>query len=248
MATSTTPPNPLAESLAKVTGLDPLSTGTGTASPITYDPDQAFRAPAGDTINITGDPGSGASQSETWSHELALENLKNQQLQFQYEQQQDLLAQALSQQQFGLSSRSQAAQESQYAQNYALQKAEAQRAAAMSPYQMESAKLANQAAAYDVAAKRRVEEDFYRTQSAMAQNAAYNQWSGNAPVSRSTNAAWANYQGSPYSQGQRGSSVYAGYGVPAGTNPYTGQYQTNWVAPAKGTIIGNPYQSNSVRY
>lgn len=90
--------NPLEESLQKLTG-DALSKTTGTSMPISYDDTSAgFRDPQGDVISITSSPGSGASQAETWKHELDLEALRREQLTFEYNQAQDVIANALRQQ------------------------------------------------------------------------------------------------------------------------------------------------------
>jgi hypothetical protein len=95
---STTAENPLQNSLARITGQDPLSQSAGTSSLISYDDTSAgFRNPQGDVISIKSSPGTGASTAETWSHEVALENLKRDQLEFQYTQQQNEIANALRQ-------------------------------------------------------------------------------------------------------------------------------------------------------
>jgi hypothetical protein len=96
---STTAENPLQNSLARITGQDPLSQSAGTSSLISYDDTSAgFRSPQGDVISIQSSPGTGASTAETWSHEAELERLKQSQLEFQYSQQQNELANAIRQQ------------------------------------------------------------------------------------------------------------------------------------------------------
>jgi hypothetical protein len=98
---STTAENPLQNSLARITGQDPLSQSAGTSSLLSYDDTSAgFRNPQGDIISIKSSPGTGASTAETWSHEAELERLKQSQLEFQYSQQQNELANALRQQEF----------------------------------------------------------------------------------------------------------------------------------------------------
>ena len=84
--------------MAQVVGQNPLSSATGTSSPISYDDLSGFRSPEQDVISITSSPGSGASTAETWSHEADLERLKQAQLEFQYSQQQNELANAIRQQ------------------------------------------------------------------------------------------------------------------------------------------------------
>lgn len=65
--------DPLRQSLARITGVNPLAatTGTsssvaGTSSPISYERPFAI---GGDTISIQSSPGTGVSTAETWSHE-----------------------------------------------------------------------------------------------------------------------------------------------------------------------------------
>ena len=146
-APSTAPEDPLAESLARIMGKDPMSTTTGTASPISYDPEQSFRAPQADVINISGDPGTGATTSETWSHDIALENLKREQLQFEYEQSQAAIANELR------------AQESARAEaQLGLTKAEAARAAGLYPTQKATAEQALASAKQDAALKAAAEQ------------------------------------------------------------------------------------------
>ena len=231
---STAAPNPLAESLAKVTGLDPLSESAGTANPITYDPDMAFRAPEGDTINITGDPGTGASQSETWSHDIALEQLKNQQLQFEYAQQQDLLEQAVQQQQYQLSLAESARAQEQLGLSKtqsSIQQAEAARAAALAPYQQESARAAAGAAALDLAQKQR---------QASYDQAYWNQANANSQRMMSTPGTVYSYGGaSPWyavtSSGQVTSNPSAGR-ISQQINPSTGQFYQN---QSRAQLLGN---------
>jgi hypothetical protein len=85
--------------MSRIMGTDPaLSTSTGTSSLISYDDTAAgFRNPKGDTISITSSPGTGASTAETWSHEVALEQLKQGQLEFEYQRQQNEIANRLAQ-------------------------------------------------------------------------------------------------------------------------------------------------------
>jgi hypothetical protein len=98
MAAPSTVANPLQQSLARIAGEDPLSQSAGTSSLISYDDTSAgFRNPQGDVISITSSPGTGATTAETWSHEVALENLKREQMEFQYTQQQNEISNALRQ-------------------------------------------------------------------------------------------------------------------------------------------------------
>ena len=99
---------PLDDSLNKL-----LGTKKKAASPIGYDPNATFR-PGEDTITVAGTPATGATTAESWSHDIALENLKQQELQQEFQQRQTLadaafkqqqadIANQLSQSQFGLS-------------------------------------------------------------------------------------------------------------------------------------------------
>src|SRR4029077_593219 len=99
MATApSTAQNPIKAAMDQVVGQNALSTGTGTTAPISYDDLSGFRSPQQDVISITSSPGSGASTAETWSHEADLERLKQAQMEFQYSQQQNELANAIRQQ------------------------------------------------------------------------------------------------------------------------------------------------------
>src|SRR4029077_2243898 len=99
MATApSTAQNPIKAAMDQVVGQNALSTGTGTTAPISYDDLSGFRSPQQDVISITSSPGSGASTAETWSHEADLERLKQAQLEFQYSQQQNEVANAIRQQ------------------------------------------------------------------------------------------------------------------------------------------------------
>lgn len=181
-APSTRAPNPLAQSLAAITGEDALSASTGT-SPIDYE-NGGFR-PGGDIIEITGNPGTGATTAETWGHEIELEKLKNVQAQFAYEQQQNILENARAQaqlqlqqqqysstlaeqqRQFQLQQAAAGLQQQQYGSTLAeqqrqyelqqtqlgMQQAEAARAAQLAPLQLTSAQLANQQSTLDIAKK-----------------------------------------------------------------------------------------------
>jgi hypothetical protein len=134
-STAAPPPseiNPLAEGLARVTGGDPLSTSTGTEMPIGY---ENFTPVGGDVVNITSSPGSGATQAETWAHDIALQNLQRQQLQFAYQQQQDFITNAVRAQQAQMAAAAEA------------------RAAGLYSSQLEAANLAAQMARADLATK-----------------------------------------------------------------------------------------------
>jgi hypothetical protein len=95
-AAPTTEQNPIKAAMEQVVG-NPLSATAGTTPPISYDDLSGFRSPQQDVISIQSSPGTGASTAETWSHEVALENLKRDQLEFQYTQQQNEIANALRQ-------------------------------------------------------------------------------------------------------------------------------------------------------
>jgi hypothetical protein len=134
--------NPIKAAMEQVVG-DPLSTTAGTTTPISYDDLSGFRSPQQDAISITSSPGTGASTSETWSHEVALENLKRDQLEFQYTQQQNEIANALRQaenlraieasqragQEFELNKQYQAAQMANMAETQRLQREQSGREA-----------------------------------------------------------------------------------------------------------------------
>jgi hypothetical protein len=94
---STLAPNPLKEGMARIMGQDPLSQTAGTSDLLSYQDNAGARLPASDVIAITGDPGTGASTAETWAHEIALENQKRDLAQFQWQQEQANLQNAISQ-------------------------------------------------------------------------------------------------------------------------------------------------------
>jgi hypothetical protein len=136
MAETTAPStSPIDEALAKLMGTKgPLSKTAG-SNPIGYDPSQTFR-PTGDTLNISNLGGSGVSTPEQWTHEIQLANLAQQSAQQEYTKQaaaqefayktaQDILANQRASQQLGM------------------QRAEAGRAAALAPAQLQAAQLAN---------------------------------------------------------------------------------------------------------
>lgn len=154
--------------MSKITG-NALSTSTGT-SPIDYEGGGGYRQPEGDVITITGDPGTGASTAETWSHELALENLKNEQAkfafsqaQFAYEQGQNVLAAQRAAEQMAITQG-----------QYGLQQQAAQQAAALAPLQQQAAQLGNQQSQLDIA-KKQYDYDQLMAQKAAAERAYANQ-------------------------------------------------------------------------
>ena len=145
--------NPLAESLAKITGKSPLSKSAGTSTGVIgYDPSQTFR-PSGDAISVVTTPGTGATTAESWSHDIALENQRQQALQFEYQQRQDTLNQAMKEQ-----AAQQAAQQQAFSQGItgaqaAREAATAAQQAQLAPVQLKSAQQALQTAQYDTALK-----------------------------------------------------------------------------------------------
>jgi hypothetical protein len=129
-APSTLPENPLDDSLKKFLGAK-KKTPTNPAAPIDdtpigYDPNASFR-PTGDQLTINAIPGTGATTAESWSHDIALENQKQQALEFEFQQRQAAEENARQQAQLAMS------------------KAEASRQAALGPVQLEAANLGNAA-------------------------------------------------------------------------------------------------------
>ena len=96
-APSTVPANPLEDSLAKIMGTNTAAPATSASSLIGYDPSASFRQPEADVISIYGDPGTGATTAETWAQQNELARQAQEQLEFEYQQSQDVLAQQLAQ-------------------------------------------------------------------------------------------------------------------------------------------------------
>src|SRR5580765_3769202 len=198
--------NPLITSLAKIAGKSPLSKAAETSTGVIgYDPEQAFR-PTGDTISIAASPGTGASTAETWSHDIALENLKREQLQFEYQQQQNALANTLKQQEA-----ERAAQQQAFSQG--LSSAEAARAAALAPLQIAQAQQSLAVGKQDAAIKamqaKTAEQDAWiksggmtldQMKQAQRDQAAYSQFLGGSPITQDTHRQFVAYYNSPQYQ------------------------------------------------
>lgn len=143
----------LARSLAKITG-SPLSRSAGTSTGVIgYDPSQTFR-PTGDVINISAAPGTGASTPETWAHEISLENLKREQLQFEFTQQQAALSQAMKEAEAARSAQAQAFSQGITSAQAGREAATAAQQAALAPYQLKQAQQSLSNAQYDTALKK----------------------------------------------------------------------------------------------
>jgi hypothetical protein len=202
--------NPLAESLAKITGKSPLSKATGTSTGVIgYDPAQTFR-PSGDAISVVTTPGTGATTAESWSHDIALENQRQQALQFEYQQQQDTLANAMKE-----AAATQAAQQQAFSQGITSAQAarEAQSAAqqaALAPVNLKSAQQALQTAAYDQQLKKSQAEaaaaqtwqqlggmTLAQAQQAREDQSRYAQFTQNRPITQDTYSQFLAYYNSP---------------------------------------------------
>jgi hypothetical protein len=270
--------------LAAITGENALSSTAGT-SPIDYEGGGGFRQPGGDIITITGDPGTGATTSETWSHEVALENLKMQQAQFAYEQQQNVLSNARAQAQLQLQQQQYSSSLAEQQRQYALQLAASQmsqkeyesklaeqqrqfglaqqtqlgqlgiaqagesRAAALAPYQLTAAQLANQGTTLDIA-KKQAEQDAYNRMVAMSTaNLEQTRALAGTPLGAQSNAALNAARASgAYVPGK--TVISANYGQPntVAINPYlsTGSplaaFYASTPAPSGAGLYPSPIQ------
>jgi hypothetical protein len=222
--------NPLQASLNKIAG-GALSRDTGTSTGvISYDPTQSFR-PTGDAINISASPGTGASTAETWSHEIALENLKKSQLEFEYQQQQNAIANALKQQEAARAAQAQTFSQGLQSAEAARSQAAAAQQAALAPVNLAAARQALATGAYDQMLKqaqaRAAAAQTYQAlggytldevQAMKAANAQQNQFYAGAPIgsagAQQQYDAWMR-AGAPAGQTyrpQQSSQVYDMYG------------------------------------
>ena len=117
-----------------------------TTGPIGYEPGSTFR-PGEDIINVSGNPATGATTAEEWGHAIALENQRQQALEFQFRKEQAAEAQSL-----GLTQEARAAAEQE--QRMSLARAAEGRAAQQMPLamaeqaqRMEAARIASDLAA-----------------------------------------------------------------------------------------------------
>lgn len=156
---------------------------------------------------MSGDPATGATTAESWSHDIALENLRRQALETEYTQGQAAQEFAYKQQQAALENARQEAQlgiskaaEARAAQQYGLQAKETQQAMAIkqAAEQREAGKFLTENLGMNPAQL----QDMYKT------TGEYNRFLAGAPVSRGSYEQFSNYYNSPSYQEQKPTTYF----------------------------------------
>jgi hypothetical protein len=196
--------SPLDQSLDRLMGKKKTKGSLVGYAPAEF-PSPDFR-PGQDTINVAGTPATGATTAESWSHDIALENLRRQALEteytqrtaaqeFAYKQQQAALENARQQSQLGISKSAEARAQ----QQYGLQSAETQQAMALkqAAEDRENAKFLSEHLGMNPAQQAQM----YQT------TGEYNRFLAGAPVSRQSGEQFNAYYNSP-SYGQAAPPVW----------------------------------------